>query len=323
MQINSVNGPISVDDLGVTLMHEHVIGANWAMRVCFKEKWLERDIAVNIAVGQLKKAREKYNITTIVDGAVPSLGRDISIIKEVSEKSGVNIIVSSGFYFTEEPFLQYKPVEVFIDLMMDECTNGIEGTSILPGMLKCATDIFGFTMLNETILQATAVVQKKTNLPIFAHTDTRNNRGLGVLDRFEKQGVDPSRIIIGHVGDTSDIDYLEAILKRGGYIGLDRFGVCNYLNSLENRVNTVYELVKRGWIDKIILSHDYSAYIDWGGYIWEKAKASYLDGSYLNREVDYTYIHREAIPLLLEKGLTQSEIDHMLIDNPKAFFIGK
>lgn len=316
MLINSVLGKISTDELGTTLMHEHVICIDWAARMCFKDRWFEREKVVEIAVGQLKKAKE-YGIDTIVDGTAINLGRDIELIREVSEKSGVNIIASTGIYFQEEPYLMNKPIEWVTDLFLEECERGIEGTGILPGIIKSATDKYGITDLNRKLIGLASEIQKKTDLPIFAHSSIWQETGPKQQDEFEKNGVDLRRIIIGHSGDSNDIDYLESIMKRGSYIGMDRFGD-DAKNSLENRGNTIYELVQRGWIRQMVLSHDYSAYIDWADHSWQNTK----EADWMNLDVDYTYVHRKAIPLLLEKGLTQKDIDILTKENPKKFFEG-
>ncbi|NLM19771.1 MAG: phosphotriesterase [Clostridiaceae bacterium] len=317
MVVNSVLGKISTDQLGCVLMHEHIVCCDWSMRMAFQEKWFDYNKVVEIAVAQLKKAKENFGITTIVDGTAVNLGRDIYLIKEVSEKSGVNIIASSGMYYNEEPYLMGKPTSYLIDLMLEECLEGIQNTNVLPGILKTATDSYGLTELNKNLLYITSVVHRETDLPIFAHSDSRSKVGLIQQDEFQKNGVDLSRVIIGHSGDSNDLGYLVGLLTRGSYIGMDRFGD-DEKNSLLNRCRTIAELCKRGWSKKMVLSHDFSAYIDWGNHSWEKTK----NADYLNLDVDYTYVHRKAIPVLQELGVTEEQINDMLIENPKRFFEG-
>lgn len=313
--INGVLGPISTEELGQTLMHEHVVCCDWGMRQSFREKWFEFDKVVEIAVGQMKKAREQYGITTIVDGTTPNLGRDINLIKTVAEKAGMNMIVSTGMYFQEEPYLMNKPIHWILDLMLEECAEGIEGSGILPGIIKSATDKYGITPLNKDLLYMASMIHCKTGLPIFAHSCAPLKTGLLQQDEFEKNGVDLSKVIIGHSGDSNDIGYLIGIMTRGSYIGMDRFGD-DAKNSLENRCQTVAELCRRGWADHMVLSHDFSAYIDWATHSWDNTK----NADWMNLNVDYTYVHRKAIPRLLELGVTQEQIHTMMVENPKRFF---
>lgn len=317
MEINGVLGKISTDDLGCTLIHEHVVCCDWSMRMAFREKWFEYDKVVEIAVGQLKKAKEQFGITTVVDGTATNLGRDIHLIRDVAEKSGVNMIASTGMYFNEEPFMMGKPINLVLDLMLQECAEGIEDTKILPGIIKSATDSYGITKLNRELIYMASEIHNHTDLPIFAHSCAPLKTGLLQQDEFERNGVDLSRVTIGHSGDSNDIGYLIGIMTRGSYIGMDRFGD-DAKNSLENRCQTIAELCRRGWAHKMMLSHDFSAYIDWAGHSWQSTKSA----DWMNLDVDYTYVHRRALPRLIELGVTPEQIHTMLVDNPRTFFGG-
>lgn len=319
MNVNSVFGPVSTDSLGTTLMHEHVAIFEWSMRMSFGNRWMDVDKLAEYVGGMLKDARENYGIRTMVEGSVPNIGRDVGLMKRIADISGVNIIVSSGMYYGDEIFLRGKPAEAIESLLLYECSNGIQDTGIKPGILKCATDADGITPTNHMLLTAISRVQKKTGLPMFAHTCAALQVGLEQQALFEYNGVDLSRVIIGHCGDTNDLDYLEALLNKGCYIGMDRFGIGNGFNSLENRVETVYELCRRGWIDRLVLSQDCCPFVDWGQLDWSMVECE----EHPMKEFNYTYMHRKAFPLLLEKGLRESDIEHMMVDNPKRFFEGK
>ena len=101
MMVNTVLGPVAAEALGQTLMHEHITCADWSMRMNFGDKFLQYDKLVEMAAGQLKKLKE-YGVTTFVDGTAVNLGRDIHLLRDVSERSGVNVVASSGFYYQEE-----------------------------------------------------------------------------------------------------------------------------------------------------------------------------------------------------------------------------
>jgi phosphotriesterase-related protein len=234
------------------------------------------------------------------------------MLQEVSRRSGVPIIASSGLYFTEEPFLSNKPAEQLAELFIGECRDGIEGTSALPGILKCATDAPGFTSANTTLLRMTALVHKATGLPIFAHSSAHHRTGIGQLRILEEHGVDPGRVIIGHCADTTDLDYLETLLNRGCYIGLDRY------RFLLQRVDMITELIRRGWINQLILSHDYCAFLDFGQNSWTHTKEVYA----ARAESGYTYIHRLVVPALLQQGVTEQQLRHIFVDNPRRFWEG-
>ena len=122
-------------------------------------------------------------------------------------------------------------------------------------MIKCATDEPGITPGVEQVLRCCARAHRQTGIPITTHTHAATRRGLEQQHIFKEEGVDLSRVVIGHCGDTEDIDYLEEIMAAGSFIGMDRFGI-DVMLPTENRVNTVAELCKRGHADQMVLSHD-------------------------------------------------------------------
>lgn len=311
-QVNGVLGLIDIDDLGFTLMHEHFLVADWSLRHAFSD-WVVREEILDIAVRLSLKAK-KAGVKTIVDMTPINLGRDVELIKEIAEKSQIQVIASTGLYYTEDPWLIDKDINVLINLFTRDITEGMEGTNIKAGMLKCATDILGITDVNRKLLRATALAGKATNTQIYTHTIAATRSGLMQQDIFENEGMNLEKVIIGHCGDTDDLDYLEAILSRGSYIGLDRFG-SDFIYPFENRINTLLELCKRGWTEKIIISQDMPCYYDWGQNEWQKMKK--IDINAL--PVDFCYISNNVLPVLLERGITREQIRIITVDNPRRF----
>jgi phosphotriesterase-related protein len=129
-------------------------------------------------------------------------------------------------------------------------------------------------------------------------------------DVFESEGVDLGRVIIGHSGDTDDLDYLTTMMNRGSYIGMDRFGDDMRL-STEKRVDTVVRLCAMGYAHQIVLSHDAACYQDWFTREWSAANRP-------NRV--FTYLPDVIIPALQEAGLPQAQIHTMTVENPRAIF---
>ena len=307
--ISTVTGKIEKTELGQTLMHEHIICSSSSMKKAYKDNWYnERDI-VEMASQKLREAKERHNIQTIVDGTPINLGRDISVLKKVSIKSGVNILASTGFYYTEEPFMEAMSTESFFELLLYEWENGIEGSGIQPAMLKCATSINGITETNEKILRATGLAAVVTKLPIFVHSITKEEIGLRQLEILLDCGVDPQKVIMGHLGDSDDIKYIEKILNYGCYIGLDRFGVGKNIIS---RIECLLMLYKRGWTPKIILSHDYSVFIDYGFDIRNRKK-SIVDG----KQVNYGFLHENIWEELRKSGFAQKDFHTIFVETPK------
>ncbi len=311
--INTALGPVSTADLGQTLTHEHVVSANWNMRMCYKQ-WFDRDEFLAYAAEDLRRTR-LVGVSTLVDVTPVCLGRDTGIVKEVARRTGMQIVCATGFFFTENQWMYNRSTESFLRCLMHDIQEGMDGTDVLPGIIKCCTDAMGVTPINERILTASAIAAKESGLPVATHATYRNDSARRQLDILEKHGVPLDRVVIGHSGDTNDVGYLEAILHRGCYVGLDRFGD-EAKNSLENRVSTLMALCERGWLNRILISHDYVSFVDLGPFEWRFQREKDPDDAVYNSR----YIHRYALPLLRTKGFPEESIRQLLIGNPRAFF---
>ncbi len=316
-ELNGVLGPIRTEDLGYTLIHEHVVTCcDWSLRMTLGSLYFEEEAMMEMALKQLKKAKST-GISTIVDGTPLNLGRDIRLIRKAAELSGVNVLASSGFYHQPNPILATKPAGQLTDLLLRDCGEGMTGTDIKPAILKAAVDYMGFTDYIEKLLNVVGAVSAKLSLPVFCHTIPELRQGSEMLDIFESCGVPPSAVIAGHSGDVDDIDYLISILKRGCYLGMDRFGIQTATpgTSLERRCWTIAELCSRGWGDKLLIGHDYAVY---SGFFesWEDS----LRPEFLEKDVEWTYYERRAVPILRAAGLGPEELHKLVVDNPRRFF---
>jgi phosphotriesterase-related protein len=162
----------------------------------------------------------------------------------------------------------------------------------------------------ERVLRAVAQAHRKTGVPISTHTHARKRRGLEQQKIFLEEGVDLSRVVIGHSGDTTDIEYLEEMIDGGSTLGMDRFGIDTILPFAE-RVDTVARLCERGHAGKLVLSHDAACFNDW---LPERALPAVLPNWH------YLHIHNDVIPALKQRGVTDEQIHTMLVDNPRAIF---
>ena len=197
-----------------------------------------------------------------------------------------------------------------IDMFVRDIRQGIADTNVKAGILKCATDAPGVTPGVERVLRAVAQAHRQTGVPISTHTHARSRRGLEQQRIFREEGVDLSRVVIGHSGDTTEIDYLEELIANGSYLGMDRFGIDTIL-PFEDRVNTVARLCERGHAGKLVLSHDAACFNDW---LPERDLPAVLP------RWNYLHIHKDVIPMLKQRGVTDEHIRIMMVDNPRAIF---
>jgi phosphotriesterase-related protein len=315
--IQSMSGPLEAQKLGRVLMHEHVFIldpdflTNYPDLDGFDEARHVPDAIVRL--NELKSG----GIDTIVDLTVLGIGRNIRRIQTVQAETDLQILVATGLYtFNEVPHvvhirgLSYPggAAALLTEMFVGDITEGIAGTGVRAAILKCATDEQGVTPDVELVLRSVAHAQRATGVPISTHTHARTKRGLEQQDVFESEGVDLSRVVIGHSGDTTDLAYLEEIMRRGSFIGMDRFGIDPIL-SFDDRVATVATLCERGHADQMVLSHDAACFIDLSPNI-----RTHLPNSH------YLHISRDVIPALEKHGVSQGQIDQMLITNPRRIF---
>ncbi len=316
--IETATGPIDSADLGRVLMHEHVFIISPEMKDNVPEDWGEEEAQVANAAARLQELKEN-GIDAIVDPTAMGLGRYIPRIATVAERIDLKIIVATGHYtFNELPHYWTagrtadsgpNGTDPMMHLFIKDITEGIAGTGIKAGVIKCATDKPGVTPDVERVLRACAKAHRATGAPITTHTDAASQRGLEQQEIFKDEGVDLTRVVIGHSGDTDDFGYLEDLIARGSILGMDRFGVGGML-STARRVEVIAELCRRGYADRMVLSHDASCYLDW--IPGELPMADWPDWHYL-------HISRDVLPALRAAGVTDAQIDTMLIDTPRRF----
>jgi len=304
---------VSADELGHTLMHEHVFVLNAEIEQNYPWEWQEERL-VEEAVEKLESAYDA-GVRTIVDLTVIGLGRDIERVRKVADRVRVNIVPATGLYTYDDvpmffkfrgPGLLIDGPDRLIDYMVRDLTEGIAATGIRAGIIKCATDAQGVTPGVDRVLRAAARAHRETGAPITTHTHAGTERGLEQLDIFREEGVDFGKVVIGHSGDTTDLDYLHRLLDQGVMIGMDRFGL-DLMLDFPSRVATLAALVEEGFADQIVLSHDASVYTQ---NFDIEAKARLLPNWH------YEHIHRDVLPALAERGVTDDQIEQMLTRNP-------
>lgn len=313
--VQTARGPLDTRDLGRVLMHEHVFVLSTEIQLNYPEEWGDEDTRIADAVQRLTELKGA-GIDTILDPTAIGLGRYIPRIKSIADQIELNIIVATGLYtFNELPhYYANRRVANGMDPMtlqfVRDIEQGIADTGIRAGVIKCATDKPGLTPDVERTLRACAQTHRRTGCPITTHTSAAERRGLDQQKIFREEGVDLTRVVIGHCGDTDDLDYLQKLLDQGSILGMDRFGIDGLLTT-EKRVNTVAELCRRGYADQLVLSHDASCYIDWiAGEVPLGALPHW----------HYLHISQDVIPALLEAGVSAQQIETMLVDVPKRFF---
>ena len=312
--VETVRGPVDASSLGPTLMHEHVFVRSLEIEQNWPTDW-DPETKVAQAVARLTELAE-VGIAAVVDLTVPGLGRDLRLVKQVAEQVPITIVASTGYYTYDTlphffdgriPALRAGGVDALDEFFLHDITEGIAGTGVRAGMLKCAVDEPGLTPGVERVLRAVARAHRQSGVPVTVHTHAASRSGLEVQRVLGEEGVDLGRVVIGHSGDSTDLEYLTALMDAGSVIGMDRFGVDVYCPTAD-RVDTVARLCQAGRADQMVLSHDASCHFDW--YEPELVAAATPNWHYL-------HISRDVIPALLERGVTEQQITTMLVQVPR------
>lgn len=324
-QVQTVRGPVAAAELGPTLMHEHIFVLTPDVQQNFPEDWGDEDTRVRDAVRQLG-ALPGAGITTLVDLTVIGQGRHIPRIQRIAEQvPGLNVVVSTGCYtFDEVPLFFYgrgpqmeqslgRPArDQMTEMFVRDITEGIAGTGVKAGMLKCAIDRKGMTPGVERVLRAVAQAHAATGTPVSIHTHAASQHGPDVLRVLREENADLSRVVLGHSGDSRDADYLQSMAEAGLTLGMDRFGI-NTQISYQARADMVAEMCRRGLAGRMVLSHDYACYIDW------------FAPGHTERLTQWHYLHisQDVLPYLRERGVTGDQIDAMLVATPRRILAGE
>jgi phosphotriesterase-related protein len=314
--IPTAAGDIDSSELGRTLVHEHVFVLGEEYRNNYQGDWNEEG-KIAEAVADLNHLKSR-GIDSIFDPTVLGLGRYIPRIQAIAARTNLNIVVATGLYTFNDvpqqfhytgPGLLFDQPEPLTGLFVKDLTEGIADTGVRAAFLKCAIDEPGLTPGVERVLRAVAQASAETGAPITVHTHAASESGLVAQKVFTDEGVDLAKVIIGHSGDSSDLGYLTALADAGSLLGMDRFGLDPFLPFAE-RVNTVVELVRRGYAERVVISQDASCFIDFFDPAAKRA---------LVPNWNYHHISDDVLPALRDAGVTEDDIDTILVKNPRRY----
>lgn len=316
--VETVQGPLEADELGLTLVHEHVRFRDEAVA----EQWPDRydaQLEMDAALAAVGAARER-GVRTIVDPTAMFGGRDVRFMREVAERSGVRIVPCTGIYSYDHlpHYFANRDADAMAEHFVRDIERGIQGTDIKAAFLKCAADAAGVTENVEKIHRAVARASVRTGTPIMAHSMPAVGTGPRQVEIFREEGVDLSRVQIAHCGDTEDVDYIEALIDAGVYVGLDRYGIEMYL-PIDRRNATAAELLRRGHAERLMISQDYCATIDW---FPEGAEQQFEQAGAI-RHWSMTLVFDEVAPALRELGaLDDDGFQAIFVENPRRWLAG-
>jgi len=309
-QVETATGRVAADRLGFTLGHEHVMISAGGLKENFPFLF-DYDRTRERIIRELKEARAG-GIDTIIDLTTIDLGRDVELFAEVSRASGMQIVVTTGLWLNIPLIFRDRDPNFFASIFIHEIEHGIAGTGIRPGVIKASSDVEGVTPEGEAALRGAARAGKATGVPISTHQWAPERVGARQIEILQDEGIDMSRVCIGHSADTTDIEYLAGLLEQGVFLSMDRYPGREDRPDWQTRNATVKALIDRGFANRLMLGHDY-------------APGPVFAGEEPVQEGDpttYLFLSRTAIPALRRAGVSEDAIHAMTVEAPRRFLCG-
>jgi phosphotriesterase-related protein len=297
------------------LVHEHVRFRDEAVA----EQWpgrYDEQLELDAALLAVREAAAR-GVQTIVDPTAMFGGRDVRFMRRVAEETGVRIVPCTGIYSYDylPHYFENRDVDLLADHFVEDIEQGIQGTGIRAAFLKCAADAAGVTANVEKIHRAVARASIQTGAPIMAHSMPAVGTGPRQVQIFAEEGVAMEKVQIAHCGDTDDLEYIEGLIGSGVYVGLDRYGLEMYL-PIERRNATAAELLRRGHAERLMVSQDFCATIDW----FPAEAADEFETSGRIRNWSMTLVFDEVIPALQEMGvMDDAAFQTIFVENPRRW----
>jgi phosphotriesterase-related protein len=326
-RVQTVRGAIDAEELGTTLIHEHLRVRDEAVH----EQWPNAGTAkeepphavapggdLEVAIREARAAME-LGVKTICDPSAMFLGRDVGFMRLVSEETGLQVVPCTGIYTYEylPQFFLSRDADQIADLFVWDIEQGIQGREIKAAFIKVAADEPGVTENIEKIHRAAARASVRTGAPIMAHSRPASNTGPRQIEIFEEEGADLSKVQIAHTGDTDDLDYIERLLEKGVWIGLDRYGLEIFL-PYEKRQATSKALLEHGYADRMFLSADSCATLD---YYPPEVTEQLIAGG-IAKEWTIRLVPEKVLPELREAGMSEDQERTMMVENAVRWLTG-
>lgn len=311
--VETLDGPVDADQLGLTLIHEHFFSGDEAVTAQWphvRDHGLEYRLAMESA-----EAVKQHGVRTVVEPTAMLLGRDIRASQRLAADSGLQLVACTGIYTYDHlpQFLANRSEDFIADLFVHDLEHGIQGTDVKAAFIKCAADHAGVNERIEKVHRAAARASVRTGAPIMAHSRPASQTGPRQVEILLEEGVAPEKIQIAHTGDTDDLDYIERLLDAGVWVGMDRYGL-DLILPTDRRNAAVLALLERGYAGRMFLSQDFDIPIA-NGLDWYPPRViEQLRPAAPNWSM--TFLFEGVIPALKEGGMTDAQLETMMVENP-------
>lgn len=293
--IRTVSGDISPDQLGICLPHEHLIGQPPA-------PFADLDLTLDDEAGAIQEMRLFYEAggRSLVEMTTPDYGRDAKALRRIADATGIHVIAATGYNKDKfaAPLIQHDSVEALTERFIHDVMVGMDGTDIKAGVIKGGSMLNEISPLAKRVFQADARAHHATGAPISTHTEA-GTMALEQVEVLRLEGVDPAHIIIGHTDRLLDWDMHIRLARTGVYMGFDQISKAKYYPD-QLRVEFIVRLMAEGHGKQLLLSDD-------------TARKSYWAQ---NGGVGYSFILERFVPMLLDQGVSEAQVEDLLVHNP-------
>jgi len=313
--VPTFRGPVAGADLGTVLIHEHVFVRNLELEGSVPGLTFDPDEAVERAVRELT-ALASSGIGTVVDLTVPGLGRAVPLVAAVAARVPLHLVAATGYYTADvlPLYFQFHGPGRLIDdpdplaaMFIRDIEVGIGATPVRAGMIKVMSGAPGWTPDVVRVMTAAATAHARTGVTITTHSVPETRNGLEQQAFLVERGVPADRIVVGHCGDTEDLDYLRELMDHGSTIGMDRFGMEHVLPD-DRRVATVLRLLELGYAERMVLSHDAAVDSHVTPPAWRAREAPNWHMATISNRI---------LPMLRAGGASEADVEQMLVANPR------
>ena len=322
-KIQTVTGTISPSELGCTLTHEHMLVGYAGWESDTVRPSMPRAEMIAVCEDRVAEMRD-HGVKSMIDPCPSDLGRDVELLREVSSRTGLQVVCATGLYKEDQgggAYWKFRSqfgdvYEAIAELYIHELTKGIGETDVKAGIIKVATGKPTITDYEHTLLKAAATASVETGAPITTHTED------GMLGDEQQRilvelGVPAHRINIGHSCGSDDTDYHKTILNGGSYMGFDRFGL-EFLQPDEVRIASMLKLVKEGYARQLVVSHD-------SVWCWRGQPVPNPDDPGIQAMLEVwrpSHFFARIVPRLKDAGVTDEQIQLFVTENPRRLFAG-
>jgi phosphotriesterase-related protein len=303
-EVITVLGPMAPEDMGVTNTHEHLQLDAYDLYKSYAFVNDDEEMTVQELAEFTKRGGR-----TLCDPTTDEIGRNPQALARISQGAGIHVLMGCGYYreFAYPKVVEEKNSNELAEILVREIEVGVGDTGIRAGFIgEIGTERHFITPAEERVFRACALAQARTGVAISTHTTRWGTLALEQIAMLKEFGADLSKVIIGHLGDRIGVRHLLPIAEQGVYLEVDNIGYLDYQPEWV-RADNVAALVKEGYRDRVLLSQDICSLRD---LVYQGGKG-------------FGYLLGVFIPLLRERGLTEEDLQCLLVTNPARAFARK